>query len=62
MSFIKIADSNIETRPIVEVIDGKMCEKCNHLLNMLKSKDGKIVCDKCGHENSLIESEKSNEV
>lgn len=56
MAFIKTADSNIGTQQIVEVIDGKPCEKCGHPLNMLKSKDGKIICDKCGFENSLVES------
>ncbi len=54
MTFYKKSDSNINQQ-VVEVINSIPCEKCKRELNLLKSKDGIIVCDKCGFENNISE-------
>lgn len=56
MSFYKIADSNIQNNEIVEVIHDKTCEKCGAELNILKTSNGIIECNKCGFKNSITEN------
>ncbi len=55
MAFYKNADSNFNLN-IVEVMNEQKCEKCERSLNLLKSKNGIVICDKCGFENKLSEN------
>lgn len=56
MGFYKISDSNVQNNEIIEVISEKTCDKCNVVLNLMKSKGGVIKCHKCGCENSVTEN------
>jgi len=59
MPFYKIADSNIPSaniQEVVQVIHDKHCEKCDTELNIGKSKNGIIKCQKCGWDNSITEN------
>ena len=53
MAMYKNSDSNLNQ--IVEIIYTKKCEKCGFELNLLKSNNGEIVCDKCQFVNKISE-------
>ncbi len=53
MSFFKTSDSNFQNKVVEVMSDDQLCEKCKSKLNLLNSKDGKVACNKCGHENTL---------
>ena len=55
MAFYKKTNSNIQHNEIVEIITDKTCEKCEAPLNMMKTKNGTIVCHKCGYPNPITE-------